>query len=47
MVGMSDMLKTARTEGWIKGFKVNTSKDNNIGISHLHYADDASFCSLL
>ncbi|XP_059284805.1 uncharacterized protein LOC132038094 isoform X2 [Lycium ferocissimum] len=38
--GLNDMLKTAQTNRWIKGFNVSTMSGDNLEISHLQYADD-------
>ncbi|XP_060192480.1 uncharacterized protein LOC132621986 isoform X2 [Lycium barbarum] len=34
-LGLNDMLKTAQTNSWIKGFNVSTRSGDNLEISHL------------
>lgn len=40
MEGLNNMVKTAKTNGWIKGFEVTGIGNNNLEITHLQYAED-------
>ncbi|WMV59186.1 hypothetical protein MTR67_052571 [Solanum verrucosum] len=45
MDGLSDMLKTARENLWLKGFKISNRVGCELEITHLQYADDTLiFC---
>lgn len=45
MEGLHDLLKTAQTNKWIRGFKVKSSTESELEISHLQYFDDiVVFC---
>ncbi|WMV40242.1 hypothetical protein MTR67_033627 [Solanum verrucosum] len=45
MEGLNDMLRTAQTRGWIRGFNANMNNRQGLAISHLQYADDTLiFC---
>jgi len=45
MEGLNDMLRTAQTNSWIRGFNANMEDRQSLAISHLHYADDTLiFC---
>ncbi|WMV31952.1 hypothetical protein MTR67_025337 [Solanum verrucosum] len=45
MEGLSDMLKTARENLWLKGFKISNRVGCELEITHLQYADDTLiFC---
>jgi len=47
MEGLNHMIRKANVNGWIKGFKAQTqgNRDNEVGITHLLYADDTLvFC---
>lgn len=45
MEGLSNMIKKAKLNGWIKGFEVAMNGHNNQEITHLQYADDTLiFC---
>lgn len=43
MEGLNDMLRTAQTKGWIRGFNANMNDRQGLAISHLQYADDTWF----
>lgn len=40
MEGFNNLMQTARTKGWMRGFKVKNSNANDLEITHLQYADD-------
>ncbi|WMV13356.1 hypothetical protein MTR67_006741 [Solanum verrucosum] len=47
MEGLNHMIRKANVNGWIKGFKAQNqgNRDNEVGITHLLYADDTLvFC---
>ncbi|XP_019267660.1 PREDICTED: uncharacterized protein LOC109244948 [Nicotiana attenuata] len=45
MEGLNNMVKTARSQGWIKGFEVAKNGNNSLEVTHLQYADDTLiFC---
>lgn len=45
MEGLNDMLRTAQTNSWIRGFNANMEDRQSLAISHLQYADDTLiFC---
>ncbi|WMV31736.1 hypothetical protein MTR67_025121 [Solanum verrucosum] len=45
MEGLNDMLRTAQTRGWIRGFNANMNNKQGLAISHLQYVDDTLiFC---
>nr|XP_009599592.1 uncharacterized protein LOC104095219 [Nicotiana tomentosiformis] len=41
MEGLNQMINTAKSNGWIKGFKVFNRQNCSLEISHLLYADDS------
>ncbi|XP_075095148.1 uncharacterized protein LOC142173454 [Nicotiana tabacum] len=45
MEGQNNMVKTAKSNGWIKGFEVARNGNNSLEITYLQYADDTLiFC---
>jgi len=40
MESLNDMMKTAQSNSWITGFRVDSRVVNNLEITHLQYADD-------
>lgn len=45
MEGLNNMLKTAHTKGWIRGFNVANEGNQRLEVTHLQYADDTLiFC---
>lgn len=45
MESLNDMMKTAQSNSWITGFRVDSRAGNNLEIAHLQYADDTLvFC---
>ncbi|WMV55749.1 hypothetical protein MTR67_049134 [Solanum verrucosum] len=40
MEGLNNMLKTAHTKGWIRGFNVANEGNLRLEVTHLQYADD-------
>ncbi|WMV48673.1 hypothetical protein MTR67_042058 [Solanum verrucosum] len=45
MEGLNNMLKTAHTKGWIRGFNVANEGNLRLEVTHLQYADDTLiFC---
>ena len=43
MEGLSNLIHTAKMEGWVRGFRVDSSAQNDLEITHLQYADDTLF----
>ncbi|WMV37015.1 hypothetical protein MTR67_030400 [Solanum verrucosum] len=45
MEGLNNMLKTANTNGWLRGFDVANDGKESLEVTHLQYADDTLiFC---
>lgn len=45
MEGLNNMIKIAKTNGWITGFEVARNGNRSLEVSHLQYADDTViFC---
>ena len=45
MESLNDMMKTAQSNSWITGFRVDSRAGNNLEIAHLQYANDTLvFC---
>ena len=43
--GLSNMIKTTNTRGWIKGFELDMNDNSSLEITYLQYADDTLiFC---